>query len=461
MNIRRGNIFLIVFAFLFLALPGKSFSQRASGKQLTRILLVFDCSKSMVADYSGKPRMEVAKQLLSQLVDSLKVSDNTELALRMYGFQTQYPPGDCKDTRLVIPFSKNNGVAIKSKVSSVQPTGITPIAHSLNEAANDFPTGPGINMIILITDGIEECEGDPCEASANLQKKGIILKPFIVGIGLNPEQAKAFDCVGNFFDIASSESFNNVLNIIISQTLNPTTVQVNLLDKSGKPSETDVNMTFYNQQSGAIRYNYMHTLNNKGFPDTIQVDPLGYYSIFTHTIPPVEIDSVKLVLGKHNQVALDAPQGTLQLQYSSATTYKKLQCLVRKNGDMNTLVVQPFNSSEKYIVGSYDLEILTLPRIYISNIAVTQSKVKTIEVPVAGTIKIYTGEPGDGSLYIEEGKKLTWVCNMSNTETVQSYNLQPGTYRIEFRPKSRKESIYTVERKFTIKSNDTRSVNLF
>ncbi len=458
-NINKHPFQIILFCFILFQTTCTA--QQTAKKPITRALLVFDCSKSMVADYNGQPRMDVAKQLLYQLVDSLQKIDHIELALRMYGFQTQYPPGDCKDTRLIVPFSKSNGSQIKNKVKAISPTGITPIAHSLNESANDFPESPGINMIILITDGIEECDGDPCEASKNLQKKGIILKPFIVGIGLDAEKAKAFDCVGSYFDITSNESFNNVLNIIIYQTLNPTTVQVNLLSAGGTPSETDVNMTFYNQYTGNIKYNYIHTINNKGNPDTIEIDPLGFYKIVTHTLPPVEADSIKFVLGKHNTVAIDAPQGYLQLVYGSYTTYKQLQCIVRKSGEMRTLHVQDFNNTEKFIVGNYDLEILTLPRIHINNVPISQSTIKTVEVPRAGTVKIYTGELGNGSICLERNNKLEWVCNLSNSQTVQTFNIQPGNYRVEFLPKSKKESIYTVERRFTVKSDDSQSISLF
>lgn len=61
-------------------------------------------------------------------------------------------------------------------------------------------------------------------------------------------------------------------------------------------------------------------------------------------------------------------------------TYKNRQCIVRKSGSPSTLNVQSFNQSEKYIVGKYDLEILTLPRIYIKDVTIARSTLKTITV---------------------------------------------------------------------------------
>src|SRR5690606_12091970 len=129
--------------------------------------------------------------------------------------------------------------------------GTTPIAQSLDRAATDFPPCENCrNVIILITDGIEACDGDPCAVSRQLQKKGIILKPFVIGIGLDESFKKSFECVGTYFDATNEETFQKVLGIVISQALQNTTAQVNLLDINNKPSETDVPITFYDRASG-------------------------------------------------------------------------------------------------------------------------------------------------------------------------------------------------------------------
>lgn len=103
-----------------------------------------------------------------------------------------------KDSKLIVPFIPNNINLIKQKVSEAKPTGITPIEHSLTEAANDFKENGTNNIVIIITDGIEECGGDPCKARQKLTEKGIHFKPFIIGIGLSIEQIKTFECVGDF-----------------------------------------------------------------------------------------------------------------------------------------------------------------------------------------------------------------------------------------------------------------------
>jgi Ca-activated chloride channel family protein len=291
-----------------------------------------------------------------------------------------------------------------------------------------------------------------------LQKKGIVLKPFIIGIGLDESYIKSFGCVGKFYDASSETNFKSILNIVISQALNSTTAQVNLNDQAGRPTETEVDMTFYDELSGSIRYNYIHTINNKGVPDTIIIDPIGTYRMVVHTIPPLEKKGIELVAGKHNVIALDAPQGYLSLKMLGNFSPN---CLVRKAGDMQTLNVQQFNKMDKYIVGKYDLEILTLPRTKLSKVDIAQSKTTTIELPQPGTAVIAKPSEGPASLFVEENNLMVFVCNLNPALVQENLLLQPGRYRVEFRPKLAKESVYTVERIFRVDSGGNVVVKMY
>ena len=253
--------------------------------------------------WDNKPKIHVATKLLSEVLDSLRYVDDLHLALRVYGHEKYYQKGqDCDDTKLLVPFGAHTAGRIKTELFKLKPKGTTPIAATLEKAADDFPKCPEEecrNIIILITDGIEECNGDPCAVSLNLQKRNIILKPFVIGIGLDLEFRESFECMGTFYDASDERKFKNVLGIVISQALNNTTAQVNLLDQSGNPTETNINMTFYDQRTDDVVHNLVHTMNAKGFPDTLTIDPAYTYRIVAHTIPSKETDSVTLTAGEH------------------------------------------------------------------------------------------------------------------------------------------------------------------
>ena len=452
---RLSLLVLFLFHFSF------AFSQQKQ-KPLTRILIIFDASNSMYEKYEESTRIEKAKQMFLQFADSLQLLKNTEFALRIYGHQKKVPPQDCNDTKLEIPFSKNNLEAIKDKIKNLSPKGTTPIAHSLVEAANDFPNTPGVNMIILITDGVEECGGDPCEAARKLKEKGIRFRPLVIGLGLTATEAKTLDCVGPYFDIANNGVFTEVIDVIITQTMHNTTVQVNLLDISGKPVETNVNMSFYDHHTESLMYNYVHTINSNGNPDTVKVDPAVTYKLVVNTIPQVVKDSIQLFPGKHNIIGVDAPQGKLNLKTATyGTSNLKTYCIVRKSGDTKTLHVQELNTTEKYLVGSYDLEILTLPRIYINHVKILQSSTQIVDIAKPGNVKLNAREAGYGSVFSEEKGQIKWVYDLNEQNSSELLQLQPGNYKIVFRPKSRKETIYTIERNFSVVSGGSLVVNLY
>jgi Ca-activated chloride channel homolog len=434
---------------------GQQSGRNQQPEPINRVLFVFDASNSMYALWQSDRKINIAKKLLSELLDSLANTPNVEFALRVYGHQKSFPPQDCDDTRLEVPFGPSNTDKIKRKLNTIVPKGTTPIARSLEECVNDFPGGTNSrNIVVLITDGIEECGGDPCAVSRKLQQNGIILKPFVIGVGR--DFRADFECVGTYFDASSEKAFRSALNVVIAQALNSTTLQVNLLDQYEKATETNVNMTFYDRYSGQIKYNFIHTMNTRGVPDTLVIDPLSIYDIVVHTIPPVRKDSVRLTPGKHTVVGIDVPQGHLSLKVGGADhLYKDLLCIVRKKGSPNTLHVQSFKEVEKYITGKYQLEILTLPRIIIDEVEISQSKTTDVIIPVPGIAAITLPTKGFGSLYVDNGKTLEWILNLNSNSQQETLVLQPGSYRIIFRSRFATRSFYTVEKSFQIKSGET------
>ena len=73
-----------------------------------------------------------------------------------------------------------------------------------------------------------------------LQSKGIVVKPFIIGIGIDEKHKESLMCVGNFYDATDPEVFESVLDLVLEQALHNTTVQVDLLNNAGDPFITDV-----------------------------------------------------------------------------------------------------------------------------------------------------------------------------------------------------------------------------
>jgi len=455
-------------SILFLSAIGLqllAFSYKATAQQkhplTTRVLFMFDASFSMSDTWEKNIKIDVAKEILTEIIDSIRNVPNLQMALRTFGADySLYPERNCQDTRLLVPFSADNALKIEYNIKSIVPRGTTPIAYALQKCAGDFtPCDHCHDVIILITDGIEECGGDPCASSKDLHDKGINLRPFIIGIG-SENFSDSYNCVGKFFDVKQEDNLKNILKVVISQALNNTTAQVNLMDALGKPTETDVAMTFYDQVTGRRIYNFMHTINDYGNPDTIYLDPNITYRLVVHTIPEVEKDSISLTSGKHNIIGLGAPQGYLHFVMGGENDYKNLAVLIKKHDDDKILNVQYVESTEKYLTGKYDLEILTLPRIYEYGVRVSESSTTTVSIPEDGVVTINRPNRGPCSIYENDGGKMVWVCNLDNNTLKMQLTLQPGNYRIVYRPEDVKQTIFTIDNSFVVNSGLTTVVNL-
>lgn len=450
----------IIVILIMLIHAGIAFSQKPVVK--TRILFVLDVSGSMMNPWNSTNRFRVSKAVISNLVDSIQKTPNLEMGLRVFGSMSPLSANDCKDTKLEAPIRANNAATIKTRLNNLKCNGITPIAYSLEQCANDFINTPGNfrNIVILITDGIESCDGNACEISKKLQAKGIFLQPFIIGLGLTPEAAKTFECVGRYDDAQDEVGFKRALKSVMNTVLNSSTSQINLLDESGKASESNVTISLYDNSANILRYQFVHTLNARGVPDTLQLDPVNTYNMIVHTIPPIIKKNIDIIPNQHSIINVKAAQGELQIVTDGMSTYKELTSVVKNNNTQETIDLIALNQKKKYLTGSYDVEILTYPRISINNLQIKQSETTTIKIPAPGLLTVLNTNaiPVLGSIYVERGQELEWVCDINGNTTTETIMLQPGAYRLVYKNKGSKKSMTTRDERFQISSGSSYSI---
>ena len=153
--------------------PAVSLTDRA-------VEIVVDASRSMWGRMDGEPKMTVAQSILRDV--SGWFPDELDLALRAYGSTSPSDANDCGDSTLLVPFSEQNREPIRAAIAGLRPLGQTPIAYALKQAAQDFDTRRSDRAVVLVTDGIESCGGDPVEAARELRGQGILVH--VIGFGL-------------------------------------------------------------------------------------------------------------------------------------------------------------------------------------------------------------------------------------------------------------------------------------
>jgi len=430
------------------------FFQLSWAQKTTRILFILDASNSMNLDWNNQTRMAAAKEVLNKSIESLRGVPNLELALRVYGHQSNVTNTfqDCQDTKLEVAFGPANIDPIKNKIKGLQAKGATPIARSLEAAAADFPDTLARNFIILITDGLESCDNDPCIVARKLRDKGVKVTPFVIGLGMDLSYLDKFECIGSYTDAESKAAFENVLSNILSKALLNTTVQINLNTVVGKPLETDVSMFLFEAGTPNLKYTFVHTLNRKGLPDTLVLDPSLKYDLRVATVPEVLKNNIPIVPHTHNIIQVPAGQGQLKITSVKSPEGTILPTRVLQNGASQTLNVQQLSVIQKYLVGTYQLEILTLPRTY-REVQIEQSKLTSIDIPAAGQF-VYQAPKGIvAQLFYERNPgQWEWVCDLNYNESKGNIKLQPGTFKVVYREKDQRSTTYTREKKFTITS---------
>ena len=153
--------------------PALSLNDRA-------VQIVVDASQSMWGQIGGQSKMEIAKTTLEEV--SYWLPADLDLALRAYGNTSPSDRKDCADSSLLVPFGERNREYVRHAIAGLRPTGQTPIAFALNQAAHDFGALQSDRTLVLVSDGIESCGGDPVAAARALRQQGIVVH--LIGFGL-------------------------------------------------------------------------------------------------------------------------------------------------------------------------------------------------------------------------------------------------------------------------------------
>ena len=158
--------------------------------------IVVDASRSMWGRIGGEPKMTVAKDILEDV--SYWFPDDLDLALRAYGSTSPSDNNNCADSTLLVPFGDYNRDPIRHAIAGLKPLGQTPIAYALNQSARDFGMRQNDRAVVLVTDGIESCGGNPVQAARELREQGIMVH--LIGFGMGSaadEDAASLRAVAN------------------------------------------------------------------------------------------------------------------------------------------------------------------------------------------------------------------------------------------------------------------------
>lgn len=441
-----------IFTYLFVHLFFLTYAQAILEKQ--KVLFVLDASGSMEVLWGKYTKMEIAKQTLINLVDSIeKNNSNIEVGLRVFGHQFHRDLNNCQDSKLEVPFAKNNSQNFKNVLDKIKAQGHTPIAYSLKQSAKDFIDNSTINSIILITDGLENCSGNTCEAALFLKENRITINPFIIGLDIADSLTQSFNCIGTFINAKDDKVLNEVLQQTVKKATGKTTISIHLKSQS-KQTISNTSFSIFNAKNHEILNTYIHSLQKNGSPDTLTIDPRGFLQIQVYTFPSFLSETFELIPGEHNDIFIQLPKSFIDFDHKEQFDDNQVHFLIRENNDWvynNTLHDFPIISNE------YQLTSTLLP-LKNQTINAKADHLLSVKYLANGKLQINNNKSIIASIYNDNWQL---VKDINFIENDYSLKLLPGKYHLVYIEKSSTNSENTHQFDFEIYEERTTLIKLF
>jgi Ca-activated chloride channel homolog len=154
-------------------------------------ILILDASGSMWGQIPEGTKIVEAKEASVGIVD--KWPQDVRLGLMSYGHRKK---GDCQDIELLAAPGAADMAGLKSMIEGLQPRGKTPISDSLRAAAAELKGSEAGATIILVSDGIETCNADPCAVAVELKAAQVNLVAHVIGFDIrDPAARRQLACI--------------------------------------------------------------------------------------------------------------------------------------------------------------------------------------------------------------------------------------------------------------------------
>lgn len=201
---------LILLVFFSILNP----TAQGANASFPEIMIILDGSGSMWGNAGNQTKIKAAKDALHQLVPSLPTE--VKFGLTVYGHRQK---GRCDDIEIMMPAGSNDRDLLLNKVDDISPKGKTPIADSIKMVVDQLKSKENETTIILVSDGEETCNPNPCGVVKMLKETGIKFILHVVGFDVNQTQKIELACLadaggGQYFDAANASALLAVLQIV-------------------------------------------------------------------------------------------------------------------------------------------------------------------------------------------------------------------------------------------------------
>ena len=210
---------MLRFSLFFLALLAFPFSVTA--QERTKAILVLDASGSMWGQIDGVAKITIAQNVVGDLLDKLPAEQ--ELGLTVYGHRVE---GNCADIETMVLPGRDTRDAIRSAVNGLSPKGKTPLSDAVLIAADKLSFMENAATVILVTDGVETCDRDPCALARTMEAAGVDFTAHVIGFDVAAVDLPKLQCLaketgGKFLTANNASELSDALETVSVAPVQP------------------------------------------------------------------------------------------------------------------------------------------------------------------------------------------------------------------------------------------------
>lgn len=419
------------------------------------LLLILDASGSMWGQVDGENKIVTARRALGELVDDLPAA--SQVGVVAYGHREK---GDCADIETLIPLGPVDAAAVKSTINDINPKGKTPITASVEHALEVLKQADTQATMVLLSDGLETCGGDPCKAVRLAREQGMPFVFHVVGFDVEGEDLSQLQCMaqaggGLFLSAEDGDQLTSALDNVMALPVDVPAGRLSL-EAVADGQLHDVSVRVAAKDTGeevAVSRTYSTEETNPAFIPL----PDGVYDVKVKAI------GLKGDIRRHFEITIqDGATVERQVDFSTG----ELSITVDRNGQPDDVTYRVYTlDGEQVAVGrtreKTDTQRLTSGRYEVRIKAIQvkgaeQVSLGEVEVPPTGHVEVHQAvESGtlkigakqrdaasgadlvdatvhvywaDGSGSVAQGR--TYQDSKSNPKT---FELFPGRYLVKFK----------------------------
>ncbi|MDZ7840417.1 MAG: vWA domain-containing protein [Gammaproteobacteria bacterium] len=433
---------LVLAALLFLTAPLASAAEQ-------NLLFILDGSGSMWGRVDDTPKISIAKEVMTELVGELP--DDARAGLYAYGHREK---GDCADIESLVALGPLDRQALVERIQGLSPKGKTPITDAVKQAVEELRRIEEAASVVLVSDGLESCGGDPCAAVQAAREAGVEFRMHVVGFGLGDTDAGQLQCMaraggGEYYTAANAAELSQALQEAVA-------VKPGLIlevTRNGEPTSARV-------------FVYLAGSDDEVLRDTLGDNPAGHApNPMRLTLEPGEYDvrvlpeSVEggqerrisgITIPEEGEIerTVDFSAGRLELTVTANGGPTDARTYVYKDGTDNEVTREHTGDDgvARYSLppGNYAVTVrpqeVAAPDRRLTGLSVAAGQTTRESVDFSSGELVVTvttnGEPLDARTYVHDvdsGKEAD--RGSTGSDGTISYTLPPGTYQVSIRPR--------------------------